>query len=379
MRKLVIAVMLLSSTAIYAQKSKVTSTNNYLNYNELDDAKEAIDAATSHPTTTDWWKTYFYRGRVYFAIATSQDPKYASMKGDAVVESASAYEKALTYEDKKMDKDEIKREYARLANTAFDAGIQSYNAQDWANSLKYFQISEKVGTASGVVDSGVLFNIVLVAMKAGQNDVALEYLDKNIEKGYKGAVPYQNKATILLGNADTTGALEVLKMGREKFPSDQGLITQELNIYLVSGRLEEALGNLDAAIANDPTNYLFFFARGTIYDKNGDSEKAVADYTKATELNPQHFDSYYNIGALYYNQGANLITEANNVPPSDQKKYEELKNAGLDKLKLAMPALEMAHQLDPKNTDTMVSLKTTYTYLGNTEKAIEIQKKIDSM
>ncbi len=379
MRKLVIAVMLLSSTAIYAQKSKVTSTHNYLKYDELDDAKEAIDAATVHATTADWWKTWFYRGKVYYQIAVSDDPKYAAMKGMAVEESAKAYEKSLTYEDKKMDKQEIQRDYARLANVAFEAGIKTFEAEDFGNSIKYFKISERVGTANGIVDSGLVFNIALVAMKGGQDDVALEYLDKNIEKGYKGSVPFQNKATILLGKNDTTGALEALKMGREKYPSDQGLITQELNIYLVSGRLEEALGNLDAAIANDPTNFLFFFARGTIYDKNGDSEKAVADYTKATELNPQHFDSYYNIGALYYNQGANLITEANNVPPSNQAKYDELKNAGLEKLKLALPALEMAHQLDPNNQDTMVSLKTTYTYLGNTEKAIEMQKKIESM
>ena len=142
--------------------------------------------------------------------------------------------------------------------------------------------------------------------------------------------------------------------------------------------MDEALANLNAAIENEPTNYMFYFARGTIYDNKKELENAVTNYLKSGELKPDHFDSFYNLGALYYNQGADLLTKANMIPPSESARYEKQKTEAVEVLKKGLPHLEKAHELNPKDASTMNSLKTVYILVGETEKAIEMTKKIEA-
>lgn len=378
MKKIVIAGLLLVSTGVMAQKSKVTSANNYLKYEQFAEAKEAIDAAAGNAATSDWWKTHLYIGKVYSAIAKSTDPKVKGLDADALSKAAAGYEKALTYDDKRMDKVGMKREYMSLVNLAFSEGVNLYNAKEFDASIKAFKMAEKINAANGVVDSGLTYNIVLVALDGNKNDVAMEYLDKCIDGKIKGASPYSSKANLQSQAGDEDGALVTLKAGRELYPNDQGLLTQELNIYLKKGKMDEALTNLNAAIENDPENHIFYFARGTIYDNKKDVENATSNYQKSAELNPEHFDSFYNLGALYYNMGAEKLTEANNVPPSQVEEYNKKKAEAVEILTKALPHLEKAHSLNEKDPSTMNSLKTVYTLVGQTEKAVEMNKKIQA-
>ncbi len=378
MKKIIIAGLMLVSTGVMAQKSKVTTASNLLKYEDYEGAKAAIDAAESNAATSDWWKTYQYKGKVYAAIAKSTDPKVKALDADALDKAAAGFEKALTYDDKRMDKAEIKAAYRSLVNLAFSDGVEAYNAKEFDRSIASFKMAEKINAANGINDTGLTYNIVLVAIDGGKNDVAMEYLNKCIEGNIKGSAPYSSKARLQAEAADEEGALATLKAGRELYPNDQSLLTQELNIYLKNGKMDEALANLDVAIENDPDNHIFYFARGTIYDNKKDVENATANYLKSGEINPEHFDSFYNLGALYYNKGAEKLTEANNVPPSKVEEYNKKKDEAVGILKKALPHLETAHALNPTDMSTMNSLKTVYTLVGETPKAVEMNKKIEA-
>ncbi|GAH46093.1 unnamed protein product, partial [marine sediment metagenome] len=52
-----------------------------------------------------------------------------------------------------------------------------------------------------------------------------------------------------------------------------------------------------------PENATFYHAEGVLYDKAEESEKAMKAYLKAAELDPEYFDTQYNIGALLFNKG----------------------------------------------------------------------------
>ena len=50
-----------------------------------------------------------------------------------------------------------------------------------------------------------------------------------------------------------------------------------------------------------------YYNRGTVYAFRGDFERAIADYDKAIELNPNFVDAYYNRGLIYEKRGLGNI------------------------------------------------------------------------
>ena len=68
-------------------------------------------------------------------------------------------------------------------------------------------------------------------------------------------------------------------------------------------------------------------------------DNAVADYKKAIELIPEHFDSYFNLGATFFNKGAEELNDANLIPTNKPDEYEAAKNKALNTLKEALRCL----------------------------------------
>jgi tetratricopeptide (TPR) repeat protein len=140
--------------------------------------------------------------------------------------------------------------------------------------------------------------------------------------------------------------------------------------------MEKALTLIDEAINKTKDNPSLYFARGSIYDMNmKQPDKAVIDYKKAIELNPKYFDAYYNIGALYFNSGVEMY----NNNEQDQAKFDSLQAKGVENFKLALPFLEKAHELDPKDVNTLLSLKELYYRLQMMDKWEAIKKEIEAL
>src|SRR5687767_3238790 len=79
----------------YAQKSNVQSAHNYLRYDELDKAKEAIDAAVVYESTANSEKAWYFRGLIYEQIAEDTTGKWTKLHPDPVKVAHESYTKAL--------------------------------------------------------------------------------------------------------------------------------------------------------------------------------------------------------------------------------------------------------------------------------------------
>lgn len=55
----------------------------------------------------------------------------------------------------------------------------------------------------------------------------------------------------------------------------------------------------DTIAPNDDETY---YNRGVAYDSKGEYDRAIADYSKAIELNPKYAEAYYNRGVDYYDK-----------------------------------------------------------------------------
>ena len=151
----------------------------------------------------------------------------------------------------------------------------------------------------------------------------------------------------------------------------------EINLYIELGRTSELITKLGEAIELDPNNSLLYFNRGTIYDQEGNLANAENDYLKAIEIDPSSFGSNYNLGALFFNKAVELNNSANST--SDNNKYKKLKKQANEFFNKALPYLESASSLNPKDKNTLLSLKQLYYMKGDYKKSDEMKKLISEL
>ena len=75
------------------------------------------------------------------------------------------------------------------------------------------------------------------------------------------------------------------------------------NKLLREGKLDQALTELNKAIAANPKLAKAYRDRGLVYEKQSKLELAVKDFTKSISFNPQDSLTYNNRGGAYLKQG----------------------------------------------------------------------------
>lgn len=399
--------------ATFGQRKEVTSCWNYLKYGELDKAKESIEKAILHETTMNEYKTWWYRGNTYLAIQTTKEAKYKDMDPDAAEKSYKSYLKALALNFKEtqnqtlnlekkedlekffkllMDKntkylddeclqDIIGVRLPPLANVFVNKGVADYkDKKDYCKALQNFENSLRLSGLALRIDTPIIYYAALAAEKCNKCDRAVEFYSKLILLKYGADKKEKSNMYFYLASAykcnkDTVKYVESLKKGISSYPNDcQNVIAELINYYLQSNKSKEALDYLNIAIEKSPNNATYYFAKGALLEGTKEWEKSEECYSKAIEIDPNYLDANYNLGALHYNRAADIANEANNE--QDQKKYETLKAKSDDEFKKALPYMEKAHQLDPKDMNVISTLKTIYYKLQMTDKYEEMKKKL---
>lgn len=369
---------------VQAQNTKVVSAYNYLNnylkekdIDNLKSARENIDQASTNESTSQKAKTWYYRGNVYWAIQESKNPELMEATVNPLLTAVESYKKVYEI-DAKYEYAEESYEKAMIGFR--NLGIMAFNKNDFNAALSYFESTTELSAKKGVVDTSAIENSSIAAMRAGNPTKSIQYLKQlisfNSDKDGSRFIQLM-KAQNLAG--DSAAAKQTLMEGRTKFPNDQKLLTEELNSYLQSGKSAEAEKLLSIAIQNDPTNHLLHYASGTIFEDLGKREQAIAAYKKSIEIKPEFWEGYFNLGAIYNNEAKRLQDIANNE--KDNKKYEAGKKLAQAQFNLALPNLEKALDLAPKDSPDLLpllkTLKQIYSLMEMTDKYNEIKKRIE--
>ncbi|MFN9951677.1 MAG: hypothetical protein ACK55I_01145, partial [bacterium] len=85
----------------------VQTAYNYLRYDNLDKAKEAIDGAVVNETTIGFAKAWYYRGKIYQAIFESKNEKFAALKPGSLQTARISYEKTLELDSKNEFREDV--------------------------------------------------------------------------------------------------------------------------------------------------------------------------------------------------------------------------------------------------------------------------------
>jgi tetratricopeptide (TPR) repeat protein len=389
----------------YAQQKNVVSAINYLGYynkdkdpNDLIEAKKYIDLATLDAETGAKAKTWSNRAEIYMNIHNSKDPKLADLKNGALDEAAKAYAQTVKL-DEKGNYPQAKQGLKICAIIASNSGIENFKAGKYPEALNSFEKSIQLNEEFlQRIDSNAVYNAALSAEKSKNYDKAIQYFQKAIDIKYggneDGPMLYSLLAESYQKKGDKPNYIATIQKGRQAFSNDKQLILSELNYFIEAGKYKEAITNLELAMTKEPSNEIFPFNIGVIYDQlanpgegkpvptekefNEFIEKAEAAYKKAIELNPNYFDALYNIGALYFNRAVKQSEIVNNI--KDNNKYK-IESAKVDEIfKKSLPYLEKGEEIRTNDIITYKNLISTlqklYLMTEQTEKSIACQSRL---
>ncbi len=392
MKKSILSVLFAALfSATYAQKSEISSAkNNYALFElslqtkatikkqlePLNLAKASIDKAVAHDKTKNLAEAWAYRGLIYSAISVT-DTLNRNNSESAFKAAQESIAQAKTLDKDGKEKNNITNAERNLSIVMQNRGVSAFNKKDYKdayNSFKYI---------ADVMPEDSTFNMytAIAANNAQLPDEAIKYYGKTINLNPNNPALYQELSRIYLSKADTATALKTLEDGRVKHPDYLPLIFDELNVYLNRGQVASQIQKVEAALAKDPKNKTLHFVSGIAYSANKQAEKAEAAYKKALEIDPNYTDAIYNLSIIYIDKANVFINEANKLPSNkaSDAKYNALRAKFDSELKKALPLLEKARELNPKDANVVTTLREVYTKLNMMDKAAQMKKALSEL
>ena len=384
MKKLILFSLIILGNILLAQNNNVQNAWNYRRSKDLDLAKKAIDAAAVLDDTKDKSKMYFYRAQVYLDIVKTKDERFANLDPEAPEKAFTAVINCLKTDKDKTFYDDVK---GLLEPTAIYVYNKAAKLQGLKQYDKAFEVTkllldgipydkDDVLKHQNITVDKINFQLYRLAMDAKNNALAKEYLEKLIKINYNQEVIYVDMADISMAEKDTAKALGFIEQGLKRFNESEVLISMETEIYMHANKMNELLDKFKADVESNPENPILYYNLGFLYKQKGDFTNAENAFLKTLELQPTHLEATHSLGVIYLKKGSELADEAEKLPPSQNKKADELTNKSQEYYKKAIPYLERFHESKPKVEVVSKNLITLYLRVGDTEKADKLKAEI---
>lgn len=406
---LLVGTLLLSGNA-FAQKSVVDAVNKEIGGYQPNfaSAREKIKPAFTNPETKDDARTWYVAGKTEFGAydnllgklqlrqeVNKLDMANAMLDGykyfmtalplDSVVELNKDGSPKLDKKGNKKIKTKYSKDIVSLIvghhNDFNVAGSYFYDAKEYGKAYEawgiYCDITESpMAKANKLVIADTIvgetrFYQAIAAWQGENFKAAIEAFAKARAKGYvkKEAFDYAMACAASDQNNEA-----IIAIAREAYPlygkQDTQYISIMINDLINNSKFAEATALLDEAIAANPTNAEFYDVKGSLFENQGDADKALEFFLKSIELNPDYAKGHFDVGRYYYNKALEARKKANDLKGNE---YQNAIENNVKPLYLqALPHLEKAYEkaddiADFKN-DVRHALQNIYYFLGDEDK-----------
>jgi len=387
MKKLIFALLILSlgltAYGQYVPKGKILKAETSLTAGKLDEAKAEVDEAfkiDEKGKITSSGKNWYTRGNIYKAIYLDDSTDYKNLKDDQTLKTAmESFNKALSLEKENSPYAIFTNQaIAQLYGMIVNRGAELYNENDFKGAYSTFMEALVVSPK----DTTALLYGGVAAQQADMLDESITCFQTMADNGDANLDTY--KTLIYLYRAekeDQEKALATVNQALKKFPTAQELIQERITLLILMERSAEAEKELTTAIANDPTNSLYYFFLGYMKDKSGDVEAAIQNYAKAVELNPDYYEANYNLGVMHLEKGRAINKELSEMSLKDWEKNEVAYNERAQvHYKEALPYFEKAVEIKPdEDLQLLETLEGLYLMLNMKDKASQLEKRIKAL
>ncbi|MBI3512024.1 MAG: tetratricopeptide repeat protein [Bacteroidetes bacterium] len=209
----------------------------------------------------------------------------------------SDYEKMSEFDKMNANQDEVKKNYPDWAKLYFGRAMANISLGKKADAKPDLDVA--IGLDGTMSDA--YYQRALITNTKDNKDQACEDMSKAASLGNEKA------RTAFTDNFCWNSAMQHYKEG-----------CSDVTLH----KFDEAIAQLDIAIALCPDSGAYYSKRGQAYLGLNNKNKALADFTKATEASPNNADGFYQMGLYYFNQddfdhAFEYLTKAINISPSN--------------------------------------------------------------
>lgn len=315
--------------------------------------------------------------------------------GNALMNSFDYLIKAMTLDSIPNEKGKIKPKYSKdavnlIKNHHKDLNVSAVNlwqVADYPAAYKAWEmymdlpsnpvLGENAPAAlPDSTASDIYYNMGLAAWQSNQFDNALNAFDNAMAKGYDKKNIYDYAIAVAYNNNHDTAKMAYY--AEKAYPlygaEDNSYIGYMINNKIANKEFAEAQEMLEKYIQADPQNGQLYYVLGVLYDSQENVDKAVENYKKAIELNPENAQAQLQYGRQLCNKAFKLDDEISNLPATQ---YNERRVNEVNPLfREASQYLEKAYSLDPDNMgDALSLLRNCYYNLQDEENL----KRVESM
>jgi tetratricopeptide (TPR) repeat protein len=408
----ILASALLISVATFAQKDQIKAAEKALKGGNSQEAVNILQAAESASATApdaEKAQFFFVKGNAYLNLANKKvdADKNLSLAAKAYQDLISA-EKASgklkfstqaaasiteikfklinnAIADSKVDKhaDSAKKLYDAYLLDKKDTINLYYAASTYINAKDYDTALTLYDELKTLNYSGKGSSFLALNKASGQDDVfaTAQERDRMVklgthEKPKTEVIPskrgeiYKNMALILVQKGKTEEAKKAIAAARIANPDDVSLTLTEANLYLDTKDFDMYKKLIAEVLAKNPNDADLTFNLGVISANAKNFVDAEKYYKRAIEIKPDYINAYLNLAIMKLDGDKVIFDEMNKLTNSekDNKRYLVLKKQREGVFMGALPYLEKANELDPKNKEVASTLSSVYTALEMTDK-----------
>ena len=333
-----LGILLLGSVPVLAQSNYKESSNSFARYTKtgdiknLENAKKFIDETYKNRRDANNTRVNVLRAMIYSSMAYADSTRSIKNPSDPI---DLAYESLDKIKKREWDNRPAEFNYIRQ-NLAAAHIYQANKAMEKENYVaaynSYLQVKDL-----NVAKYNVTYNLAVLAAQTEQYEASISYYKDLLAEGDAPVSYYLEITEVYKKIGDTQAVLNTLQDARLKFPENQSVLLNLIQLFAQNNEYKAIAPIIDEAIAHDPEsielNYLAGYSNETI----GNTDLSKRYYGRVLELDPNNYEANLALGLIFLNsflqdgediesqyQAQNLLLKANEIRPYDVNALKSL-------------------------------------------------------
>ncbi len=188
---------------------------------------------------------------------------------------------------------------------------------------------------------------------------------------------YTHLADIFMQYYRSAQALETLRIGAEKFPSNRTLLLNYAELCITLRQNQKGIQVIQQILELDPENAQAYFLMGILMSEQGDTNRAKGAFRRVVDIDPEVVDAYLLLGELHEEDDPKLALQYfNNAITVDPENINALHSKAFflqnnDRIPEALELYEQINTLAPDYVPAFLNAGILFLETENFERAYE--------